>query len=63
VRGLPEKVGVKVILNCSIDSSIKEKLSNDSKQSGISMSRIVTDALKMYLPGFEKDHRIQPTLE
>lgn len=56
------KIDFKISSQFNLSKSLKDRLKNAQEQSGIPMTRIVTDALKKYLPVFEKEHKIQPLL-
>ena len=50
---------IKVLQQLSINKTLKDRLHNASKQSGVPISRIVADLLEKYLHEFEKERKIQ----
>ncbi len=54
---------MKTILQLSIDVKLKQRLKNISNQTGIPISRIISDILQKYLPEEERKHNIQLPLE
>lgn len=54
---------MKTNLQLSIEADLKQRLMHFSEQTGIPMSRVISDMLQKYLPEEEKKHNIQPLLE
>jgi len=54
---------MKTILQLSIEIDLKERLKNFSSQTGIPMSRIISNIVRKYLPEEERKQSIQLSLE
>ena len=50
-------------IQISIDSKLKSRLFNFKNQTGIPISKVITDALMEYLPEKEAQHQVQINME